>query len=174
MTKLATITPNACLIDLTSVRLWGAIACIARKSPPDGRVSQRFPPTRSLWAARFSDSQRSSADKGVSQPGIHYLSMSAHCLSYLLCLIPCLCLLCVSPQYESHSRRHEIAAFFKIIIIIIIVTLYSRTTPFCSSSGGGCQETMMAVPLSPLSVTVTSRGGALGTERSRQKTHLNI
>lgn len=60
---------------------------------------------------------------------------------------------------------------------LLFITLYSWTTPFCSSSGGGCQETTMAVPLSPLSVTVTSRGGALGAEGCRQKkkkkTHLN-
>lgn len=32
----------------------------------------------------------------------------------------------------------------------------------------------MAVPLSPLSVTVTSRGGALGAEGRGQKSHLNL
>lgn len=69
----------------------------------------------------------------------------------------------LSLQFWSHFLRPEVAAgcFF--------VTLYSWTTPFCSSSGGGCQETTMAVPLSPLSVTVTSRGGALGAEGCRQK-----
>lgn len=41
-------------------------------------------------------------------------------------------------------------------------TLYSCTMPFCSSSGGGCQDTRIAVPLSPLPVKVTPRGAALG------------
>lgn len=54
------------------------------------------------------------------------------------------------------------------------LTLYSWTTPFCSSSGGGCQETTMAVPLSPVSVTVTSRGGALGADGSGGKTTKKI
>lgn len=67
----------------------------------------------------------------------------------------------VSLSEQSYLLRPEVSAgclgFF-----FFLVTLYSWTTPFCSSSGGGCQETMMAVPLSPLSVTVTLRGGALG------------
>lgn len=97
--------------------------------------------------------------------------MSARCLTYLLCLNPC-CVSFVCLHNTSPTRTDMIAFFFIIIIIIIIiVTLYSRTTPFCSSCGGGCQETMMAVPLSPLSVTVTSRGGALGTDGNRQKSH---
>lgn len=44
----------------------------------------------------------------------------------------------------------------------VVCTLYSCTTPFCSSSGGGCQVTRIAVPLSPLPVTVTSLGAPLG------------
>lgn len=44
----------------------------------------------------------------------------------------------------------------------LVRTLYSCTRPFCSSSGGGCQDTRIAVPLSPLPVTVTPWGAALG------------
>lgn len=137
-------------------------------------VSTSFSASDSFPLSSRSSQEHRGVYKGVPQPGIHYLSMSVHCLflCYLLCLHPCLCLLCVSLQYESHLLRPEVAAgcFF------FFVTLYSWTTPFCSSSGGGCQETMMAVPLSPLSATVTSRGGALGAEGGRQKikkTHLH-
>jgi len=59
--------------------------------------------------------------------------------------------------------------FFFFFLISLFVTLYSWTTPFCSSSGGGCQETTMTVALSPLSVTVTLRGGALGADLKRQR-----
>ena len=68
--------------------------------------------------------------------------------------------LCVSTMQVPLAQNKGSCSFF---------TLYSWTTPFCSSSGGGCQETTMAVPLSSLSVTVTSRGGALGAEGGRQK-----
>lgn len=84
-------------------------------------------------------------------------------ICYLLCLHPCFCLLCVSTVWVSLPQT------WGSCWLVFFVTLYSWTTPFCSSSGGGCQETMMAVPLSPLSVTVTSRGGALGAEGWRQK-----
>lgn len=143
------------------------------QSPLDGTVSQQFPAAPMLLTPFLSclhhhtEEEHCGVYKGVPQPGIHYLSASVHCLClcYLLCLHPCLCLLCGSRQYWSHLLRPEVAAgsFF------FYVTLYSWTTPFCSSSGGGCQETTMAVPLSPLSVTVTSRGGALGAGGGRQK-----
>lgn len=114
----------------------------------------------SLSLCQHTEEEHWGVYKGAPQPGIHYLSMYAYCLflCYLLGRHPCLCLLCASLQYEL---RPEVAAG---CLFCICITLYSWTTPFCPSSGGGCQETTMAVPLSPLSATVTSRGGALGAE----------
>lgn len=74
----------------------------------------------------------------------------------------------VSPLYVS-TIQVPLAQTWGSCWLCFFVTLYSWTTPFCSSSGGGCQETTMAVPLSPLSITVTLRGGALGAEGDRQK-----
>lgn len=141
-------------------------------SPPDGTVSQHFPPApllltlSVLWVSVITQRQSTEECTKVclNQEFITF-PMSVHCLClcYLLCLHPCLCLLCVALQCELHLLRPEAVFFF------VCFTLYSWTIPFCSSSGGGCQETTMAVPLSPLSATVTSRGGALGAEGGRQK-----
>lgn len=89
-----------------------------------------------------------------------------------LCIVPflhpCVFLLCVYTVWVSLAHTWGLAGcgfvFLCLFVVVFLVTLYSWTTPFCSSSGGGCQETTMAVPLSPLSITVTSRGGALGAE----------
>lgn len=82
------------------------------------------------------------------------------CYSFIWASSPLFCLLCVSFWTVLLAQTWGKCWLFG--VFFFLVTLYSWTTPFCSSSGGGCQETMMAVPLSPLSVTVTLRGGALG------------
>lgn len=133
--------------------------------PPDGTVSQLFPLAFQLSCLWAFVSRHWEVYKGMPHLGIHYLSMSMYCLflcySFIWASSPLFCLLCVSfwtvPLAQTWGNCWLFGFFF-----FFLVTLYSWTTPFCSSSGGGCQETMMAVPLSPLSVTVTLRGGALG------------
>lgn len=69
---------------------------------------------------------------------------------------------------SSTTILHSVVVFFILSLSLshclfpVVRTLYSCTTPFCSSSGGGCQDTRIAVPLSPLPVTVTPLGAALG------------
>lgn len=81
------------------------------------------------------------------------------------------CISIMFQQNKSHLLRPErcLLYLFESGCVYVCVTLYSCTTPFCSSSGGGCQETTTAVPLLPLSVTVTLRGGALGAFGETQK-----
>lgn len=121
--------------------------------PPDGTVSQLFPlafQLSCLWAfvSRHRGVQRYASSRNSLPFHVYVLSVSLFCL------------LCVSFWTVLLAQTWGKCWLFG--VFFFLVTLYSWTTPFCSSSGGGCQETMMAVPLSPLSVTVTLRGGALG------------
>lgn len=151
--------------------------------PLDGTVSQWFPVspwqflTSFFWFLSLSAQRKSTSgctkvrlnQEFITFPRLSIVffsllsAQSATMFVFLLCF------------YRKNPIRSDLKWLLGLFFFFLSVTLYSWTTPFCSSSGGGCQETMMAVPLSPLSVTVTLRGGALGAGRVRQrktKTHV--
>lgn len=76
--------------------------------------------------------------------------------SYFLPLLPSFTL------FFFFFSSHTLFVCLSHCLFPLVRTLYSCTRPFCSSSGGGCQDTRIAVPLSPLPVTVTPWGAALG------------
>lgn len=154
-------------------------SCVNLQFPQDGTVSQLFP--LALWNFDFSllvsgvSAHRSGAPMGTQRYASTRNSLPCHVCALSVSLLSAQSATMFVFLLGLNWTNPFAQTWKDCLLYCFVVTLYSWTTPFCSSSGGGCQETTMAVPLSPLSVTVTLRGGALGAGRVRQrktKTHV--
>ena len=160
---------KCCWLLFSFIVCWG---CVNLPFPTDGTVSLLLPwaPIAFLFLSPETCQHSGGALMGVQRYTSFRNSLPFHVCALSLPFVCAVCdRVCVSfmfLQNKSHLFRSEGTTSCR---HLFIVTLYSWTTPFCSSSGGGCQETMMAVPLSPLSVTVTLRGGALGAGGNTQR-----